>query len=81
MEESPAVVCLNFLLLEKCFKRFAFIYMYVYAINTWGCPQKPEECVRSPGAGVIGNCELIHISAQLGIFGAAASTLNTEPSL
>lgn len=75
-KESPAVVCLHLLLLEKCFKRFIFIYMPVYATHSWGCPQKPEECVRAPGVEVIGGCELLRGGAQLG-FSEAVSTLNS----
>lgn len=50
----------------KCiFKRFVFIFNYVYAcaflcgyLHEYTCLQKPEECIRCLVLGVISGCEL-----------------------
>lgn len=39
-------------------KKFIYVYVCVYMSCMYWCPWRLEECIRSSGAGVTGNCEM-----------------------
>lgn len=55
-------VCLCFL---NSILVFIQVHVYMYVIYVWGCPWRPEEGIRYPGAGVTGSCELLNLGAKI----------------
>lgn len=60
------------------------MYLYATCVYGGGCPRRPEEVTRVPGAGVMGGCEppvlMWVLGKEPGSPARVAGALNLEPS-